>query len=170
MKYFDKYRMQNNIQFSEELERLMDIVTFILSKLPYNISKQHLACLLFIIDLKFLFIYKTTKRTFTNLTYFNQFSGPYSEELEYVLNELAELGYIEIVFQEKLIAFKPVYDYVLKLKTVPSFILLSSNEQNFIFMLVQDYLKYSTKELLDIVESTSIYEKTALGYRINLIK
>jgi len=149
---------------SLDKEKLKNIILLIL-KLHGNklYFKTKLVKLLYLLDLHFN---KKFKHPLTNLQYKCYFYGPYSKEIEKVLNSLEN---------ENIIHIKEVFDffsdknyYVIELKELPVLNKLSEEEKKEISNFVKKYANKSLSEILEKVYNTPPFKRASFGETIRL--
>jgi len=124
-------------------------------------SKTKLVKLLYLLDLKAI---KELGRTLTGVKFKSYFYGPYSDEIDEVLNYLEELGFISI---DKNFSFYTGKEYIVyKLNNVPNFNALTFEEKNFIRDVIKNYKDKDLEEILMEVYSSEPYIQSEFGEEI----
>jgi uncharacterized protein YwgA len=124
-------------------------------------SKTKLVKLLYLLDLKAI---KKLGKTLTGVKFKSYFYGPYSDEIDEVLNYLEELGFISSIKNTSFYLGKEYIVY--KLNNMPNFDALTLEEKNFIRNVIKNYKDKDLDEILMEVYSSEPFIKSEFGEEI----
>jgi len=128
-------------------------------------SKTKLVKLLYLLDYK---LFREKGTTLTGLRFKSYFYGPYTEEIDSLLDELVREGKIRIEQREAL--FEPVVYYEIRLLKKPTYRKLTDDLRQEIERILRPYIPLSLRDILDEVYETEPFINTDFGEEINFAK